>query len=132
MIDGAGAAIANGRSSTKPDEPAETELRTFHAAFDSVPWSEVTDTLDPGARRIRRSSFGRGRRICCWLARLDQRDLAPGEQQFLLMLTTRGLATQVDSAGSPYWLLNAETHASLLESLAERGLPLRTSRAATA
>ena len=66
------------------------------------------------------------------LARLDQRDLAPGEQQFLLMLTTRGLATQVDSAGSPYWLLDAETHASLLESLAERGLPLRASRAATA
>ncbi len=33
MIDGAGAAIANWRSSTKPDEPAETELRTFHAAF---------------------------------------------------------------------------------------------------
>ena len=52
------AAIANWRSSTKPDEPADTELRTFHAAFDSVPWSEATDTLDPGARRIRRSDFG--------------------------------------------------------------------------
>ena len=48
------------------------------------------------------------------------------------MLTARGLATQVDSEGSPYWLLDAETHASLLESLAERGLPLRASQAATA
>ena len=73
-----------------------------------------------------------GRRSCCWPTRLDQRDLAPGEQQCLLMLTARGLATQVDSEGSPYWLLDAETLASLLESLAERGLPLRASRAATA
>ena len=59
MIDGSRAAIANWRSSTKTDEPADTQLRTFHAAFDSVPWSEATDTLDPGARRIRRSDFGR-------------------------------------------------------------------------
>ena len=58
MIDGSRAAIANWRSSTKTDEPADTQLRTFHAAFDSVPWSEATDTLDPGARRIRRSDFG--------------------------------------------------------------------------
>ena len=58
-IDRSRAAIANWRSSTKTDEPADTQLRTFHAAFDSVPWSEVIDTLDPGARRSRRSNFGR-------------------------------------------------------------------------
>ncbi len=48
------------------------------------------------------------------------------------MLTARGLAAEVDSEGSPYWLLDAETHASLLESLAERGLPVRAFLAATA
>ncbi|MSV32538.1 MAG: hypothetical protein EXQ57_08470 [Bryobacterales bacterium] len=72
MIDGAGAAIADWRSSTKTDEPADTELRTFHAAFDSVPWSEVTDTLDPGARRSRRSDFGwtggSSAGLCGWIS----------------------------------------------------------------
>ena len=66
------------------------------------------------------------------LARLDRRDLSPGEQQFLLLLAARGQAAQVDDAGGIYWLLDAETHANLLESLAERGLPLRASRAAAA
>ena len=148
MIDGSRAAIANWRSSTEPDEPADTELRTFHAAFVDQTSGGQEDFLlgyAAGPHLARAASldsldgqvFTRDllRKVTAApgaLARLDQRDLAPGEQQFLLMLTTRGLATQVDSAGSPYWLLNAETHAALLESLAERGLPFHASRAATA
>ena len=66
------------------------------------------------------------------LARVDQSDLSSGEQQFLLLLAGRGQATQVDQGGEMYWLLDSETHAALLESLAERGLPLRASRAAAA
>ena len=64
------------------------------------------------------------------LARLDQRDLSSGEQQFLLQLVARRQATQVDEEGGTYWLLEGETHGMLLESLAEMGLPLRASRAA--
>ena len=49
-----------------------------------------------------------------------------------LMLAARGQATQMDDPSGTYWLLDAATHSSLLESLAERGLPLRASRAAAA
>jgi hypothetical protein len=63
---------------------------------------------------------------------LEQRELSAGEQQLLLLLAARGLATQGEDAGGVYWLLDAETHASLMESIADRGLPLRASRAATA
>jgi hypothetical protein len=66
------------------------------------------------------------------LARLDRGGLSAGEQQFLLQLAARGQATQVDGPDGIYWLLEGETHAALLESLADRGLPLRASRAATA
>ena len=48
------------------------------------------------------------------------------------MLSARGQASQVDDPSGTYWLLDAATHESLLESLADRGLPLRASRAATA
>jgi hypothetical protein len=66
------------------------------------------------------------------LARINRTDLSSGEQQFLLMLSARGQASQVDDPSGTYWLLDAATHESLLESLADRGLPLRASRAATA
>jgi len=66
------------------------------------------------------------------LARINQTHLSSGEQQFLLMLAARGQASQVNDPAGPYWLLDAATHESLLESLADRGLPLRASRAATA
>lgn len=64
------------------------------------------------------------------LARVDGRDLSSGEQQFMLLLVARGQATQVDDPAGVHWLLDAETHATMLESLADRGLPLRASRAA--
>ena len=214
-IDSARASIANWRASTKPDEPADKQLRTFHAAYDSVPWNEVNDALHTGrqekpeipalAEFVDVTSGGQEDLLLAFteliaaptprhvfsfllaafidiiifllayaagphlagspeqrmtaaaasldaldgqvftrdllrkvtaapgaLARLDQRDLSPGEQQFLLLLAARGQAAQVDDAGGIYWLLDAETHTNLLESLAERGLPLRASRAAAA
>ena len=214
-IDAARASIATWRASTKPDEPADKQLRTFHAAFDSVPWNEVNDTLHTGGQEkpgipalaefVDVTSGGQEDLLLAFteliaaptprhvfsfllaafidiiifllayaagphlagspeqrmtaaaasldaldgqvftrdllrkvtaapgaLARLDQRDLSPGEQQFLLLLAARGQAAQVDDAGGIYWLLDAETHTNLLESLAERGLPLRASRAAAA
>jgi len=212
-INSARAAIAGWRAATKPDEPAERQLRTFHATFDAVPWSEVTDVLHTGRQEkpeipaladfVDQTSGGQEDLLLAFteliaaptprhtfsfllaafidiiifllayasgphisgspeqrmaagaaslgnldrqiftrdllrkvtaapgaLARLDQRELSPGEQQLLLTLASRGLATQVDDGGDVYWLLDAETHASLLESLAEKGLPMRASRAA--
>jgi len=212
-IDAARGSIANWRSSTKPDEPADKQLRTVHAAFDAVPWNEVNDALHNGrqekpeipalAEFVDVTSGGQEDLLLAFteliaaptprhifsfllaafidviifllayasgphlagspeqrmtaaaaslddldcqvftrdllrkvtaapgaLARLDQRDLSPGEQQFLLMMAARRQATQVDDDADMYWLLAAETHAALLESLAERGLPLRASRAA--
>lgn len=214
-IEASRAAIATWRASTKPDEPAEKQLRTFHATFDSVPWAEVNDALHSGkqerpevpalAANVDQTSGGQEELLLAFsellaaptprhafsfllaafidiiifllayasgphlagspegrlsaaaaaldsldgqvftrdllrkvsaapggLARVNQRDLSSGEQQFLLLLTARGQATQVDDPEGVYWLLDGETHGALLESLADRGLPLRASRAATA
>lgn len=209
------AALASWRAANKPDDPVEKQLRTFHAAFDAVPWAEVNDALHSGrqekpevpalAEFVDQTSGGQEELLLAFtellaaptprhafsfllaafidviifllayaagphlsgsseqrmsaaaaslesldrqvftrdllrkvsaapgaLARIDAATLSSGEQQFLLLLAARGQATQVDDAAGTYWLLDAETHASLLESLAERGLPLRASRAATA
>ncbi|MBI2688743.1 MAG: hypothetical protein HYX27_20770 [Acidobacteria bacterium] len=214
-IDTARASIANWRTSTKPDEAAEKQLRSFHTAFDAVPWSEVNDALHSGrqekpdipplAEFVDQTSGGQEDLILAFseliaaptprhafafvlaafidviifllayasgpymagspeqrmttaaaslesldrqvftrdllrkvsaapggLARINRANLSPGEEQFLLTLTASGHATQIDDTDGSYWLLDAETHAAMLESLAERGLPLRASRAATA
>jgi hypothetical protein len=214
-IDAARAAIASWRAAAKADAPAEHQLRSFHAAFDSVPWTEVNDALhsaraarpeppaladyvdntsggqedlllafsellaSPGPRHafsfilaafidiiIFLLAFAAGphlagspeQRLTAAAAALDSLDaqvflrgllrkfsaapgalarvpaagLSPGEQQFLLMLAARGLATQGDDPANPSWLLDSATHSSLLDSLADPGLPLRASRAATA
>lgn len=214
-IDAARASIAAWRTGTRPEEPAEKQLRTFHAAFDAVPWNEVNDTLHSGrqerpevpplAEFVDQTSGGQEELLLAFtelvaaptprhvfsfvlaafidliifllayaagphlsgstekrmtaaaaslesldgqvftrdllrkvtaapggMARVDLRDLSAGEQQFLLLLTARGQAAQIDEAGGTYWLLDGETHAALLESLADRGMPLRASRAATA
>jgi hypothetical protein len=214
-IDNARAAITAWRAATKPDEPAEKQLRTFHTAFDAVPWNEVNDALHSGrpekpeipalAEFVDQTSGGQEDLLLAFteliaaptprhafsfvlaafidiiifllayasgphlsgspeqrmtaaaaslesldgqvflrdllrkvsaapgaLARINRTDLSSGEQQFLLMLSARGQASQVDDPSGTYWLLDAATHESLLESLADRGLPLRASRAATA
>jgi hypothetical protein len=214
-IDASRAAIATWRTATKPDEPAEKQLRSFHAAFDSVPWNEVNDALHTGrqekpevpalAEFVDQTSGGQEDLLLAFtellaaptprhafsfllaafidiiifllayasgphlagspeqritaaaaslesldsqvflrdllrkvnaapgaLARIDRRELSSGEQQLLLLLAARGQATQMDDPSGTYWLLDAATHSTLLESLAERGLPLRASRAAAA
>ncbi len=214
-IDAARASIASWRAAAKSDAPAELQLRSFHAAFDSVPWTEVNDALhsarparpeppaladyvdttsggqedlllafsellaSPGPRHafsfilaafidiiIFLLAFAAAphlagppeQRLTAAAAALDSLDpqvflrgllrkfsaapgalarvpaagLSPGEQQFLLMLASRGLATQGDDPVNPSWLLDSSTHAALLDSLADPGLPLRASRAATA
>jgi hypothetical protein len=60
------------------------------------------------------------------LARVPGSALSAGETQLLLLLVHRGLATP---SGSDF-LLDPGYHASLVESLAVRGVPLRAQRAA--
>jgi hypothetical protein len=214
-IDAARAAIVSWRAAAKADAPAEQQLRSFHAAFDAVPWTEVNDALHAGrairpeppalADYVDKTSGGQEDLLLAFsellaspgprhafsfvlaafidiiifllafaagphlsgspeqrmtaaaaslesldgqvflrdllrkfsaapgaLARVPADGLTPGEQQFLLMLAARGMATQGENSGIPCWLLDASTHASLLDSLADAGLPLRASRAATA
>lgn len=59
------------------------------------------------------------------LARVTASGLTPGEEQFLLLLAARGQATQAGEGPDAHWLIDSEVHATLLDSLAERGLPLR-------
>lgn len=215
QIEAARAGIANWRAATRPDDAAEKQLRSFHAAIDAVPWGEVNEALHSGrqekpeapslAEFVDQTSGGQEDLLLAFteliaaptprhafsfllaafidiiifllayasgphmagtpeermtaaaaslesldgqvftrdllrkvkaapggLARLEQRELSAGEQQLLLLLGARGLATQGEDAGGVYWLLDGETHASLMESIADRGLPLRASRAATA
>jgi hypothetical protein len=54
-------------------------------------------------------------------------DLTPGEQQFCLLLVSKGLAVQVREEDSLHFLLDQEIHQHMLESLSTRGLALRAS-----
>jgi hypothetical protein len=63
------------------------------------------------------------------LARLEAAVLSPGERQLVLLLAARGLAAPVEEDGGRFYLLDASVHRSLVESLAERRLPLRASAA---
>ncbi len=55
--------------------------------------------------------------------------LSPGELQFVLLLTERGLAALIEEDGGRFYLLDASVHRALAESLADRRLPLRASAA---
>jgi hypothetical protein len=61
------------------------------------------------------------------MARVSSGDLTPGEQQFCLLLVTKGLAAQVREEDRLYFLLDQEIHQHMVESLASRGLALRAS-----
>jgi hypothetical protein len=61
------------------------------------------------------------------MARVSSGDLTPGEQQFCLLLVTKGLAAQVREEDRLYFLLDQEIHQHMVESLATRGLALRAS-----
>lgn len=212
-LDAARVAIANWRAAAKPDEAADKQLRSFHAAFDAVPWAEVNEVLHSGRQEkpdipalsgyVDQTSGGQEELLLAFtellaaptprhafsfalaafidiiifllayasgpylsgtpeqrmtaaaaslesldrqvftrdllrkvavapggLARLDAHCLSAGEQQFLMSLSAAGQASHLEDSTGTYWILDAATHTALLESLADRGLPLRASRAA--
>ena len=59
------------------------------------------------------------------LARIDSSALTPGEQQYCLAMTQRGQAVLEESEQGAMYLFDREVHERLMESLAQRGLPLR-------
>jgi hypothetical protein len=62
------------------------------------------------------------------LPQLEQDALSPGERQLCLVLGSRGLAAPLVEDGRRFYLLDAGFHQRLVESLAERGLPLQAAR----
>jgi hypothetical protein len=58
--------------------------------------------------------------------------LNSGEQQFCLLLVSKGLAVLQEDDGKQFYLLDQTMQEMLLESLAARGLPLRASASAGA
>ena len=66
------------------------------------------------------------------LARVEASQLTPGEQQFCLLMTAKGLAAIVETAGSVAYLIDQQVHEQLLESLVTRTLPLRARAPRTA
>ena len=61
------------------------------------------------------------------MARVSSGDPTPGEQQFCLILVSKGLPVQVREEDKLYFLLDQEIHQHMVESLATRGLVLRAS-----
>jgi len=64
------------------------------------------------------------------MARVEPDRLSGGEQQFCLMLVSKGLAIVQEDDGVRFYLLDHTIHEMLLESLATQGLPLRASATA--
>ena len=59
------------------------------------------------------------------MPRVDAADLTPGEQQLCLLLVSKGQAIVHEEDGQTHYLISAETHERLLDSLASPGLPLK-------
>jgi hypothetical protein len=64
------------------------------------------------------------------MARVEPEKLSGGEQQFCLVLASKGQALVQEEDGKRYYLLDQTIHEMLLESLATQGLPLRASATA--
>ena len=64
------------------------------------------------------------------MARVAAAALTPGEQQFCLLLTAKGLAVLAEEDGRQYYMLDQSIHEHLLESLASQQFPLRAAAAA--
>jgi hypothetical protein len=60
-------------------------------------------------------------------ARMDAAGLSPGEQQFCIILSSKGLAATSTEDGKLCYLIDRTIHEQLLESLAEPGIALRAS-----
>ena len=61
------------------------------------------------------------------LPRVDETQLSAGERQLCMLLAGHGLAAAADEDGRSYYLLDADFHQRLVESLATGGLALRAS-----
>jgi hypothetical protein len=61
------------------------------------------------------------------MTQVDSEGLSGGEQQLCLLLTSKRLAIVQEEAGKRFYLLDPTVQELLLESLADRGLPLRAS-----
>ena len=59
------------------------------------------------------------------MPRVDSEELSPGEQQLCMMLVAKGQAAVVEEAGKSYYLLDPQTHESLLETMASGNFTLR-------
>ncbi|HYL38615.1 MAG TPA: hypothetical protein VEV17_22045 [Bryobacteraceae bacterium] len=59
------------------------------------------------------------------MARVEDAALTPGEKQFCLRLAAKGLAAPVEEDGKIVYLLDAEIHERLMDSLATQRMPLR-------
>ncbi|MEP7363243.1 MAG: hypothetical protein ABI972_08305 [Acidobacteriota bacterium] len=67
------------------------------------------------------------------LARVESATLSPGEQQYCLAMAQRGQAVVEETDQGASYLFDRQVHERLMESLAQRGLPLRAaSRSAAA
>lgn len=101
---------------------AEERLCSAGAALDATEEQVFVREL---LRKMRPSGQG--------LARLESAALTPGEQQYCLAMAQRGQAVVEASESGSAYLFDREVHERLMESLAQRGLPLRAaSRGATA
>ncbi len=59
------------------------------------------------------------------VAKVGAADLTPGEQQFCVLLSSKGQAHPQEENGKLFYLLDEGIHESLMESLVSQGLPLR-------
>jgi hypothetical protein len=59
------------------------------------------------------------------MPRVDAEDLSPGEQQLCMMLVAKGSAAVVEEAGKSYYLLDPQTHESLLDTMASGNFTLK-------
>ena len=66
------------------------------------------------------------------MPRVDAADLTAGEQQVCLLLVSQGLAVAEEQDGRTFYLLDPDSHQSLMETLSVAGLPLRASAAKAA
>lgn len=100
----------------------EARLCSAGAALDAVEEQVFVREL---LRKMRPAGQG--------LARLESSALTPGEQQYCLAMVQRGQAVVEEGENGAAYLFDREVHERLMESLAQRGLPLRAaSRGAAA
>jgi hypothetical protein len=59
------------------------------------------------------------------MPRVDEGNLSAGERQLCLLLVSRGQAISASEEGNSYFLIDAQTHQRMAESIAEPGMALR-------